>query len=334
MTRAAAPGALAARVAHLAEQHAVLDLARESALRAALAALDEAGLQPLVFKGAHLAYRDYARPDLRPRVDSDVLIPPDHRARDAAHRALSALGYDSAPHVGGDFVMTQRMYVLRDGAHVRHAVDAHWRIATPQAFSRVLLHEELVRDAERIPRLGAAARGPSGPHALLIACLHRVAHHAGFDCLIWLCDIDRVARRLTADEWDRFVGLARDRQLRAVCAAGLSGAAEQLRTPVPDAVRAGLDHPGEAPEASAGYFEPPRDSVTAALRDLRALSSWRDRARLVREHLLPPVTYMRGVFAPGSRAPLAWLYVRRLAAGARKWRRSGPTLRHGPDTAP
>ncbi len=235
MTRAAAPGALAARVAHLAEQHAVLDLARESALRAALAALDEAGLQPLVFKGAHLAYRDYARPDLRPRVDSDVLIPPDHRARDAAHRALSALGYDSAPHVGGDFVMTQRMYVLRDGAHVRHAVDAHWRIATPQAFSRVLLHEELVRDAERIPRLGAAARGPSGPHALLIACLHRVAHHAGFDCLIWLCDIDRVARRLTADEWDRFVGLARDRQLRAVCAAGLSGAAEQLRTPVPDA---------------------------------------------------------------------------------------------------
>jgi len=84
MTSAAAPGALAARVAHLAEQHAVLDLERESALRAALAALDEAGLQPLVFKGAHLAYRDYARPDLRPRVDSDVLIPPDHRARDAA----------------------------------------------------------------------------------------------------------------------------------------------------------------------------------------------------------------------------------------------------------
>ena len=331
MTGLAAPGELAARVMDLARRHAALDLERESALRAALAALHEAGLEPLVFKGAHLAYRDYARPDLRPRVDSDVLIPPDSRARDAAHRALTALGYASAPHVGGDLVMTQRMYVLRDGAHVRHAVDVHWRIATPQVFSRVLLYDELVRDAERIPRLGATARGPSGPHALLIACLHRIAHHAGSNCLIWFCDIHRIAGRLTEAEWDRFVRLAQEREVRAVCAASLARAADRLGTLVPDAVRAGLELTGDTPEASARYFDPPGNSVTAALHDLRSLSSWRDRARLIREHLLPPAAYMRRVYAPGSRAPLAWLYVRRLSAGARTWLRSGRTSRNAPD---
>jgi len=204
---------------------------------------------------------------------------------------------------------------------VQHAIDAHWRIANPQAFSRVVTYEELLRDAVPISALGPAARGPSGPHALLIACMHRVAHHASSDCLIWLCDIDRIARRLRPAEWDRFAMLAAEREVRAVCDASLSASAQRFETPVPGAVLEMMRAPGGAAEASAEYLHPPTDSMTAALGDLRALSSWRDRARLVREHVLPPADYMRRVYAPASRAPVAWLYARRLVGGAQKWLR-------------
>lgn len=312
---------IVARVTELARLHAAADLAREAELRAALAALEHAGMQPLVFKGAHLAYRDYARPDLRPRLDSDVLIPADRAAREAAHRVLIGRGYTTAPHAGGDLVMTQRMYAKRQEGRLLHAIDVHWRIANPQSFSRALLHEELVRHAERLPQLGPAARGPSGPHALLIACIHRVAHHAGSDCLIWLYDIDRIARRLTPADWAVFLSLATERRVLAVCDASLGHATERFETPVRGDVRQAAQLQRGAHEQSARYLTPPGDSVAAALSDLRALSSWGDRARLAREHLLPPAAYMREVYAPGSHAPLPWLYVRRVLVGARRWMR-------------
>jgi hypothetical protein len=72
---------------------------------------------------------------------------------------------------------------------------------------------------------------------------------------------------------------------------------------------------------SARYLAPPGDSVAAALSDLRALPSWKDRVRLAREHLLPPSGYMRDVYARGSRAPLTWLYLKRVLVGTRRWMR-------------
>jgi len=318
---ARAPAPLASRLADWIRLNAAADLEREAELRVALSALETAGVKPILFKGAHLAYADYARPDLRPRLDADVLIPADVASRQTAHDVLIGLGYATTPHVGGDMVMTQRMYVKRRGDRVQLAIDAHWRVANPQAFSRIVTHEELLRDAVPISPLGPAARGPSGPHALLIACMHRVAHHASSDCLIWLCDIDRLARRLTTAEWDRFAALVAERELRAVSRSSLSAAAQRFGTPVPGAVLETMQAKGSGAEASAAYLHPPTDSMTAALGDLRALSSWRDRARLVREHVLPPADYMRRVYAPASRAPVAWLYARRLVGGAQKWLR-------------
>jgi hypothetical protein len=306
------PAALAARARELARGYAAFDMAREVELRASLAALEKAGVRPVLFKGAHLAYSDYPRPDLRPRLDTDVLIPADAGARRAAHDALTALGYDTPPHVGGDLVMAQRPYVKRRDGRARHTIDVHWRVANPQLFARVLGHEELARNAVALPRLGPAARGPCGPHALMIACIHRVAHHGGSDCLIWLYDIDRVARRLSNDDWSRFLALATGRQVGEVCLVSLDRASARFATPIPDLVRAAMSPAAGAREPTARYLAPPGHGVRAALSDVRAMNSWRDRARVAAEHLLPPAEYMRATYAPGSRAPLAWLYVRRV----------------------
>ena len=61
--------------------------------------------------------------------------------------------------------------------------------------------------------------------------------------------------------------------------------------------------------------------------DLQALSTWRDRGRLVREHLFPAPSYMRGKYGVRSPLLLPALYAWRVVAAAPRWlrRRGGPT---------
>jgi hypothetical protein len=330
---AGAGDTLRARIIDEARLEAAGDLEREVELRAVVGALDAARVGPLLFKGAHLAYGVYARPDLRPRVDTDVLIPADESARRASHETLVSLGYESAAHVGGDFVMPQRTYVKRRQGRAVHAVDLHWRVANPQAFARMLTYDELATEAAPLPGLSPVARGPSPRHALVIACVHRVAHHAGASCLIWLYDIDRLARQLDDEDWNLVVRITTERRMASVCRASLAESVRTFATPVPADVLAALDRAASAgpDEASARYVEGLPGSVQGALTDLTATSSLRDRFRIAREHLLPPPSYMREVYAPGSRAPLPWLYARRVLKGVRKWRRPG-TARSRPDS--
>ena len=321
---ATVPPDLRSRLHDALQAAVVADLAAEAALRQLLTALERAGIDVLVIKGSHLAYTHYPRPDLRARVDTDLLIP--RARRDAAHDLLSRLGYETQTKVSGDFTATQALYVLPAHDTVVHAVDLHWRLASPQAFAHVLSFDELRQTSEPLPALSAAARVPSAVHALLIACLHRVAHHHDeTEQFKWLFDIHLLASGFSGSEWERFVELAADRQIAALCRQGLEQSVRWFGTPVPawvwsDARVAGA----QARERTAAYLQS-RSLAGLLVHDLRALSSWRARARLLREHLLPPAEYMRRVYAPGSSLPIPLLYVLRFVRGASRWlRRSDP----------
>jgi hypothetical protein len=295
------------------------DLYRETELRRVVAALADAGVASVLFKGAALAYTHYARPDLRARDDSDVLIAPE--ARRPAHRVLVGLGYGPDEHVTGELVTYQAIYAKRhDGVRV-HTIDLHWRIANPQLFADVLSFEELRRDAVGIPALGPAAFGPSGPHALFLACVHRVAHHRDTELLAWIYDIHLIASRLTDADWETFIDLAVARGMAAICRQGLERSAALFGTAVPDSAGpAGRLAPrNNRPEPSTAFLNGGRPQLATFVSDLRTLSSWRDRGRLIREHLAPPPSYMRQVYAPASRAPLGMLYVWRAVRGAWRW---------------
>jgi hypothetical protein len=314
------PGAVPERVrlrfVELARQHAVVDLMREHELRQAIDALAAAGVMPIIFKGAHLANVCYDRPDLRPRLDADLLIRPDRSVRETAHDVLLSLGYTTPPHVGGDVVMAQRTYARRQGDLLRHAVDVHWRLSNPVAFADAVTWDDLEPDSRPIAALGPAARGPSIWHALAIACVHRIAHHAGSDCLIWLYDIDRIVRRMSDDDWDRWRSFVALSGIRRVSAASLRAASDVFRTPMPEWLTS-LEQ--ESSEPTSMFLGGPRLGMAAAVSDVRATAGLRSKLMLVREHLFPPGTYMRQVYAPASRAPLGWLYARRALAAARRW---------------
>jgi hypothetical protein len=317
-SRADVPSALRSALEVETRRHAAIDTAREVELRRLLAALEVRGVRALLMKGAHLAYTHYGRPDLRPRIDTDLLVA--RTDRETAVEVLSACGYESTGHVPGTLVMYQACYVKRRQGVQLHVVDVHWKVANPQVFSDLVSYDELQASAVALPALGAGAWGLSDVHALLIACVHRVAHHYDAGKLIWLYDIHLIASRLPPGEWRTFEALCQSRGVARVCRRSLERASAAFGTALPSVVLSGLDRVmSETEVATAAFLEPGRRHVEQVVGDLRALPSWGDRARLVRQHVFPPASYMRGSYAPSSGAPLAVLYVRRALQGAWKW---------------
>ena len=311
------PFRLSSRLEQEAVRLAAADLVREAELRKLLAAFDQAELQPVLIKGVALAHSQYRRPDLRQRLDTDLLIPAD--GRPTADRVLLEAGYEAVAHVSGTWVNHQAPYVKRQDGATIHVLDLHWRISNPQPFAHVLSYDDLVRTAVRLPRLGASALGPSPVHALLLACVHRVAHHRDVDLLIWLHDIHLLASQFDAVDWDEFRRLMHERGVGSICREALQRTSEWFGTSIPDDVWAEAGEEGATDRSTAAYLAPCRRPVQNVLADLRALPSWAARWHLMCEHLFPPERYMRDVYAPLSSAPLAVLYARRALRGARRW---------------
>jgi hypothetical protein len=307
----------AAVVRTRASQAAGADVIREVELRRLVAAFGAAGIPPLLMKGAHLAYACYSRPDLRPRIDTDLLIAP--LQREGAHAVLTGLGYGAVPQLASDLIMYQAPYALRRGGAIVHLVDVHWRISNAQRFGSVLAWDELRRDAEPLPSLGPEALGLGRVHALLLACVHRVAHHRDATRLIWSYDIHLLAAGFDGAAWERLVTLSEERGVAAACLRGLDVATGAFGTPVPAAVRERLGAAAAAEGGLPAYAASGGRHITRVWSDMRAMRSWSGAVRLARQHLLPPARYMRDVYAPESSAPLPALYVRRAWRGARRW---------------
>lgn len=309
---------LRAVLARRAALHAAADLVREAELHRVVLGLRAAHVDALLVKGVHLAYTVYARPDLRPRLDTDLLVRAD--SGEAAAAALRALDYTQAAQGGGDLVHYQSAFSRYLDGHPVHVVDLHWRLANPQAFGSVLSYEDLAAGSEAIPAL-AGARAPGLVHALLLACVHRVAHHPDDDHLIWMYDIDLLARRLRDGDWRALLVEADARGVGAVVGRGLSEATRRFATPVPSWVTgdARLDSAAARSAETAVFLSPRRRHIEVVAQDFKLLPTWSARSRFAWQHLFPGRRYMRTVYAPASHLPLPVLYVQRALRGARRW---------------
>ena len=296
---------------------AAIEALRRDELRRLLTALHDEGIRCLLMKGAQLAYTHYPQPWLRPRFDTDVLIAPGDRER--ADAALRAIGYTPSPHVSGTLVAHQFQYQRRNQYGLADVIDLHWKVTNPHAFADVLPFDELDTAPRLIPQLGKHARGLSNVHALMLACVHRVAHHQNSDLLIWLYDIHLLATAMTPEERQQFVALARAKRLRSVCASSLDHARHQFGTYHPEGWRDRLESFGEA-EPTAEFLQHDLRRVDILLSDLRLVGGWTRKLRLLREHLVPPPAYVRARY--GSHTPLVVAYVDRIVTGVGKWFRA------------
>jgi hypothetical protein len=309
------PDAASRQILNQALRDAVArDALQRAAHRRVVEALASAGVECLVLKGPHLAGILYPSPHLRPCSDLDLLVSPATRAR--AWEVLSATGYAPEVLVTRDAVLAE-MAFTRAESGVRHFVDLHWRALSPLPFRHLLPFDDAWRRSQPIPALGEHARGLGDPDALLHVVAHLAAHHGTAPRLIWLADLDRLARRLDEERWMTFTG--------AVCAGGLAAvtlevirtASRWFGTSVPESVMRTLA--AAAPGSPIGpAFLDARSKAGRMWIELRALPRWRERVRLVSQHLVPDRRYMEQRYGVRG-AGLIGAYAHRATTGAWHW---------------
>ena len=229
-----AAAALTPRLVAVMRDQVAVEMLRAIEARRVTDALLGAGVPFLVLKGAALAYRVYERPHHRPRCDLDLLMPA-VTVVESARPLLESLGYE-ASSVQIDTLMTNETPFRRQapGGKV-HWIDAHWALTNNALFGTRFGYDELLRESVALPGFAPDARGLGDVHALIHACLHRVANmpHSMGDRLIWLYDILLLAKRLPPGDWERLAELAADRGVAGPVLGGLEAAGRWLSCPQP-----------------------------------------------------------------------------------------------------
>jgi hypothetical protein len=190
-------------------------------------------------------------------------------------------------------------------------------VVNPQAFADVLTFDDVWARSVSVAPLGPVARTLAPPDTLLLACVHRVAHHQDRVNLLWLWDIHLVASALSPAGWAQLLAAAASSRMQGVCARGLSLAHECFGTAIPEDVLHALAAAHDEPAAS--FLGEGLRTVDVARADLAALAGWRLKLALVREHLCPPLAYMRVKYARCPVALLPVAYAHRIVRGAPKW---------------
>jgi hypothetical protein len=289
---------------------------RAADLADVLAALHARDVSPLLMKGTPLAYDVYAAPELRPRGDTDLLIANADLTR--SREAMLALGFEETPSSGDEHGLRQAVFTRPPGM----VYDIHWAATNIPAFDAVLRFEELQTRAIALPALGPYARALSHVDALLLACIHRVAHHHDSDRLIWLVDIAMLRERMSREDHELFWKRAAQGRVVAVCTRSIEVADEWLSQPH-DLAQDFLSHEElTRDEPSRVFLDREITRAEVMMSGLRALP-WRAKIERLWQLAFPPAEFMRRSFGSRSRLLLPWLYVYRGLRGvARLFRKA------------
>lgn len=300
---------------------AALEALRAAGVKEIVELLHDAGVTSLLMKGAALAYDVYPFAELRPRGDTDLLVAPESAAR--AREVLLAHGFEQQRGSGDDHGMRQAMFTRYDRHGIRHSYDLHWDAVNVPMFSEAFRFASLDGRSVPLARLGGHARALAAADALLLACVHRVAHHHGSDRLVWLYDIALLLRLMTEAEHAAFWHSASRHGAIAICRHSIALATAWTWTVALADPRLWLT-PADLvrEEPSAILLDRQLAYGQLLLANLGALPPGA-RIRRIWQLAFPPADYLRATMGAG---PLPLLWGRRSARGIRRLFRRASTL--------
>ncbi|MBW7933127.1 MAG: nucleotidyltransferase family protein [Gemmatimonadaceae bacterium] len=286
-------------------------LAGTQALLEIIAALDNAGVAAVAYKGPALSSDVHGDLGARYVTDLDVLVGARHRER--AEQALTALGYE--PSVAYT-TREARVYTRWEGvSHFRHPqgvvpVELHWRVQAPR-YGAPQDPATIVGRARVCTLAGRSIPVPAIEDLAVLLAVHGVKH--AWSSLLWVADFAAAVGRAGFD-WDQLGRVAAEWNVRRAVYDALLVARTLLALDVPaewlaraqrdanavalaaDAVRALLsdaEHPNDGLESTPAY-------------DLRWLDGSRAKLRyLVLAAALPTPQERRAVRLPDALLPLA-----------------------------
>ena len=292
---------------------AATELGQEHELHDVFARFYDENIRFLLIKGTPLAYILYPQTYLRSRCDTDILFTSKEDA-EKAWQQLKESGYNRPNAVSGEFVSHEFSCHKKDSIGVDHALDMHWKLSNSQLFAQVFSFTELSDSSTSIPELGEQTKALGPIHALLLACMHRIAHKTeGMENrLIWLYDIHLLTGKFSELQWQQFISLATDKRMCGICLDGIQQTMMTFNTKIPGEVirqlREGATHEKYSTEIG-------ESRLAMELSNLRALPGWKERAGLIKERVFPDVNYMLVKYDTQNKALLPYLYLRRAIGG-------------------
>jgi hypothetical protein len=219
----------------------VIELLRRVRRRAAMlemkrdrvvGALSNAGIHPVLLKGAALILTTYDQPYERDLADLDVLVREERL--DQSLEVLRGLGY-RGPAETAEFAAYRRFHFH---IHLDHSdadvVEVHWALAKADSPFRLDASEVLARST-RFERPGAPTLElPCPEHMLLHLVLQNLQE--GYTRFSRCVDVDRIIAATPALDWGRLVETARRGNLGPATAVSLQLARRLLGAEVPRGV--------------------------------------------------------------------------------------------------
>ena len=310
------PDSLVSKFRIEALKEAGLELLREVELKEVLQEMGNIGVQPILIKGTALSYTLYPDTGMRPRCDTDMLVP--QASRKAVDAVFKKMGYGCLYEGDMNHISTQMTYSKKTGAEAIHSYDVHWQTNNNDyGFSGKLDYHRLYDRCLPIPRLGDNARMPNNVDALLLACFHRAGHYSSAgDRLIWLYDIHLLVEKLLENEIAEFCELADEYKIINICADAITVAGSWFGTSIPGRLKLFISE-RPAHEDSSVYLRRGREGgiKAAAFMKLKSMNSWRERVSFVFQNIFPPASYMLWRYGKKHKAHLPWLYGKRIVQG-------------------
>jgi hypothetical protein len=296
------------------------DRAREEQELRLFAELHRQQIAAAVMKGASVGRTHYPASWCRPRLDLDLLVAGDQRAR--AFAVVRQLGYLPTGRLPAELVNRQEAFAREITPGLTHTVDVHWEAMNRATFAQRLPGRELLARSTPAPWASGLVHQLDPIDTLLLASVHRAAHHPGDASLIWHYDVWLLARALDRESVDAFCERARHAGVASVCAHELGEARGYFGDAgggaLSEDVTSALAAAGAA-EPSRRFLAPGRTTLGDAVADFTALPDWSSRARLVREHLFPPRAFIAATYGTRHAAALPFLYAWRIVSGGVRW---------------
>lgn len=195
----------------------------------------ENGIRAVCYKGPALAVDLYGALSSRHCRDLDLLI----NRKDVllAVKLLHQSGYQTAspeqPINGREILLSYKDIVLEHPAS-GVCVELHWAVCEPQ-FDPRLHAQELWNRTRVVTMLGAPVVVPAPEDLLFLLSIHGLRHY--WNCLKWLCDIDRLVETFPELDWDGALQIAERFDRRRAVLLPLEVVRQLFGTSLPDKIQ-------------------------------------------------------------------------------------------------
>ena len=294
-----------------ARQEAIIELLRQQNLSQLLEKMQQQAIHPILLKGAALSHTHYPTTGLRPRCDTDLLIPKE--AQPTLFALLREEGYQSLFQANSDYHSSQASFSKKGRGNLTHAYDIHWQISnTTTRFNQRMNYATITQRALPIPELGSNARTLNPADALLLACFHRAGHLAfSGERLIWLYDIHLLASTLTNSEWQTVIDQAKELEIGEILRDALQKSQQWFNTSIAQQRFDALAQlPDQEPSAVLLHQHGITGRRARAFFELKTATRLRDKTRYILQNIFPSVSYMKWRYGiqQGYKLPLYYLY--------------------------